>query len=279
MIHNFRRGVKLNKSQIIEVLTEFKATNKTTCDLNQLILNMMFYIGDTNPYLRDELIYESFSKLIMSDLLNDNQLKYVFSNMCSDEFLFYKIGEIDKDSVFKRSFSALVLALLLAAHKNKTCLDANELELAYLSAIRYLREEKDERGFILKKGWAHATAHGADVLKYLIVIDEITMDQKIHVLEAIIDKIKSLKHPFGANEDDRLARVYIAAIQHGVESDIVNKSLTKFINQINHLEHVQKENIKSFLNALNERLYLLNREHQSITYIKNMLKLLDKEHL
>jgi len=261
---------------VIEILTEFKTSSKLTYDLDQLIDHMMFYIGDTNPYLRDELIYESFSKLITSERMNDIQLKYVFSTICSDEFLFYRIGETNKDSVFKRSFSALVLALLLAFHKKKAFLEAFEIEQAYFNAIRYLREEKDERGIVPKKGWAHATAHGADVLKYIISLDEIAIDQKLHILEVIIDKIKCLKHPFGANEDDRLARVLIAAIQNGVGSELINQLLYQFTCQINQLEPIQKQNIKSYLSALKERLDQLGSEHQSIAYTKDIIKVLDE---
>lgn len=79
----------------------------------RLIDAMLAEIGSVDPELRDHLIYSSFAKLILNDYLNQSLMAHIL-DVCLDPFhLFYKLGETDTDSVFTRSFSALVIALLL----------------------------------------------------------------------------------------------------------------------------------------------------------------------
>ena len=66
-----------------------------------------------------------------------------------------------------RSFSALDLSLLAALEVQDPALDAPGYRRLLDDALAYLRDERDLRGIEPRVGWIHATAHTADLLKFL----------------------------------------------------------------------------------------------------------------
>ena len=73
---------------------------------------MLKQIGNPDSYLRDNLIYQSFVKLIFSDQLNPEEIQALLEAVVQEDYLFYRIGESATDSVFTRSFSHLSLQRL-----------------------------------------------------------------------------------------------------------------------------------------------------------------------
>jgi hypothetical protein len=78
---------------------------------SHIIEAMMEHIGSTDPELRDKLIYSSFFRLI--NKLNHEKLIELLELSLSDSFLFKGIGENGTDTVFTRSFTSLLIALIL----------------------------------------------------------------------------------------------------------------------------------------------------------------------
>ena len=128
---------------------------------------MLMQIGNPNSYLRDELIYQSFGKMIFSHQLGANELHNLLFQLKKDNYLFHGIGESGTDPVFKRSFSALVIAAIIEYDNVKPQLDNNTVQDTVEKVVEYMIAEKDTRGFIEGKGWAHSIAHGADALDAL----------------------------------------------------------------------------------------------------------------
>ena len=88
-----------------------------------------------------------------------------------DRGLAVGIGEDGTDTVFRRSFSALVLAECL---ERATSADRDRPASPTTTVLRWgdrvagwLVRERDLRGYVPGKGWAHALAHGADALGVL----------------------------------------------------------------------------------------------------------------
>ena len=77
------------------------------------------------------------------------------------------IGESGTDSVLLRSFSALDLSILAALESEDPALDDAGYRRLLDDALAYLRDERDLRGLEPRVGWIHATAHTADLLKFL----------------------------------------------------------------------------------------------------------------
>jgi len=77
------------------------------------------------------------------------------------------LGQSGDDSVLLRSFSALVLDALAARDIERAFLGEAERHALVLAALAYLEGERDLRGYDPERGWIHAAAHTADLLRRL----------------------------------------------------------------------------------------------------------------
>ena len=193
--------------------------------------NMLMHIGDTNSYLRDELIYQSFGKLIFSNQLNANELEKLLVQLKQDEFLFYGVGEQGTDSVFTRSFSVLVIAAIIEYDVLELQLSNQVLEITVKRVVEYMLAEKDTRGFVEGKGWAHAIAHGADALdalaKHPLLINE-NVARILHAVQhSLFDQVDYLDE-----EEERLAVVIVSLLQYQEAEEVIRLWLAELIRQV-----------------------------------------------
>ncbi|MEK4385652.1 DUF2785 domain-containing protein [Solibacillus sp. FSL W7-1464] len=142
-----------------------RSINVDLIDLNELIEYMLKNIGNTDSYLRDHLIYQGFCELILNDQFTKEQLILILKTCLDDGHLYLNITHNDlSDDVFTRSFSALVITLILGKDREKRSLPEALVVEAIHRSIHYLFLEQDYRGYDHTKGWAHAVAHGSDLL-------------------------------------------------------------------------------------------------------------------
>ncbi|KGR74847.1 hypothetical protein CD33_13830 [Ureibacillus sinduriensis BLB-1 = JCM 15800] len=134
----------------------------------QLIETMIAHIGHPEDELRDKLIYRLFIELLAAQLFTRKQMAQIASTLKGDHYLFCSIGERETDTVFTRSFSALWLSDLINADGQLRFLSEQEATSILDAASIYLTKEKDVRGFVGEKGWAHSIAHGADLSSAII---------------------------------------------------------------------------------------------------------------
>ncbi len=107
------------------------------------VLQMLDHIGDTDSEFRDDLIYNTFSEWIEGKgFFNEEQLKYILSVLMDKEHLFYQIGSDGNDSVFTRTFSALVVVLILIRHRKKAFLSVDEFIEIKNKVIEYYKRLK-----------------------------------------------------------------------------------------------------------------------------------------
>ena len=92
------------------------------------------------------------------------------------------IGESDNDTIFRRSFSALYMSILAAEDLKRPFLSAAAFKEVLDAALRCHAEEKDLRGYVPGKGWAHATAHVADLLKFLGRSEKLSTEQQKQIV-------------------------------------------------------------------------------------------------
>ncbi len=76
-------------------------------------LEMLPHLGSPDAELRDDLIYSTLATWILADKFEDDELKTLLKQLLTDEHIFFKLGETDTDSVFMRSFSMLIIPLIL----------------------------------------------------------------------------------------------------------------------------------------------------------------------
>ena len=124
------------------------------------------------------------------------------------------IGEVGTDSVLLRSFSALDLSVLAAAEAADPALDAAGYRSLLDAALAYLRDERDLRGLEPGVGWIHATAHTADLLKFLARDPRFTPADQARLLEGAFSKMTAPGTAvFTHAEDERLAAAVAAVVR------------------------------------------------------------------
>ncbi|MGL5755253.1 MAG: DUF2785 domain-containing protein [Paraclostridium sp.] len=180
---------------------------------DELIDLMLKNIGSLSPQLRDNTIYIGWVNLVESNKISTNQKLWLIDKIISKNLLFNGIKDEYSDKVFTRSFTSLLLVVLLESHfKNKYIDNETEKEIIKL-AIEYMETEKDNRGLVDEKGWAHAFAHGADLLETISKSMYLTQDNATRILNCISRALIDIEN-FLFGEESRIDKVIIALIKY-----------------------------------------------------------------
>lgn len=171
----------------------------------------------TDPELRDTLTYRILMELFVSRALTPTEMAAMLDLAMSHEYLFYRIGEMGTDSVFARSFGALIVAAVIEVDAADPHLSVIQVDRATDAVIRYAQAERDHRGFVDDKGWAHAVAQGADALDSCAQHPYTQISQQMGILHAVAH-LASLASPLIHGEDDRLAFVALRLAQKDREN-------------------------------------------------------------
>ena len=129
--------------------------------LDELTAELTAMLGSTRPEVRDGTAFPALATWIANGVYDD-LLAGLGDGMVAG--LSVGLGEDGTDSVFRRSFSALILGACIERDNERHLLPgAKILEWGDRAATWFLTE-RDTRGYVPEKGWAHAVAHGADTL-------------------------------------------------------------------------------------------------------------------
>jgi hypothetical protein len=174
-----------------------------------LALEAASLLASTDPELRDAIAYEAIETWVYREQRLDaaelNQLRATLSANARRG-----LGEASGDGLFLRSFSILALAVLAAEDLKKPFLDSQPFDGLVDLAIEELGSERDLRGYIPSKGWGHATAHSADLLKLLARSHRLRPEQQSRMVNAIAERLRSAGQVFVWGEDARLAAALTA---------------------------------------------------------------------
>jgi len=176
-----------------------------------LALEIADLAAETDPALRDNCGYEILAAWIYRDnLLSSDQLEALRRKLLP--VMISHIGESETDTVFQRSFSALYMSILAAQDLRKPFLSAAAFKEMLDTALRCYADEKDLRGYVPKKGWAHATAHVADLLKFLGRDPRLSAEDQKKVVAAITQRCQTVSSVFVWGEDARIAAALLSLI-------------------------------------------------------------------
>ena len=223
-----------------------------------LTVQMMHSLGSTDPVLRDKLINRVLGR--WTELYFDSQQLASLLNIGLDEqHLFHGLGEQETDSVFMRSFSSLAIASFIARHRARPFLTAQAVNEILQKMSSYLPRERDLRGYVTDKGWAHAVAHAADALDELSLCPEVGEESLVDMLRVMRETIVGASVVFVDDEDERLVTAVLSAVQRQVltKADITRwiSSLVSFELPPTYQEWLRKRtNIKHFMRSLYFRL-------------------------
>ena len=254
----------LNETQLkdkLQILSQNEFRLSTEDDLSELIPAMLRHIGSTDSVLRDDLIYFAFQRWIVDyNVVGPEQLCSMLPIALDEQHLLYRLGEQDSDSVFTRAFSVLLLPLLLIAHRRQPFLSVSDLQYLKKTLLYYLEKEKDRRGFVKDKGWAHATAHAADALEDLAQCSEIGKSDLAEILEVIYNMVCVAESGYSHLEDERIVTAVITILRRQLLSTVeVTQWIEGFAGHVLPAtaaseRWVIRSNVKNFLQSLYFRL-------------------------
>jgi hypothetical protein len=179
-------------------------------DVPALALELCDLFASPDPELRDDIGYSTFTAWVyQKKLLDAAALRPVTAKLLQN--LRADIGSTGTDAIFRRSFSALALAVVAARDNVDAVLDERGFRELFDAALQYLDTEVDIRGYDPVKGWMHSSAHTADLIKFLARNRYITTADQARVLDAVVRKMTS-SGVFVFGEDERHARVILSVI-------------------------------------------------------------------
>ena len=230
-------------------------------NLSEILPDMLAHIGSIDSLLRDDLIYSAFATWILHEsAIGEEQLRNLLPIILDEQHLLYRIGEQGTDSVFTRSFSMLVLPLLLIAHRSRTLFLPSEIQRIKEGLLYYLENERDRRGFVPEKGWAHAIAHAADALDDLAQCAELKRFDLTEILDAIRQVVCVRSECYCHAEEERLVTAVLAVLRRDLLPDL---EVAQWISSFSDLtvtvdtapeKHLIRTNVKNFLQSLYFRL-------------------------
>lgn len=217
---------------------------------------MLQYIGDTDPYLRDDLIYYTFCQWICEkQYFSNEELNEIVDALLDEKHLFLHMGNEGDDTVFTRTFSVLLMDVFLYWNRNNGYLSMNKFMKVKDRLIRYYNEEKDLRGYLEVKGWAHAADHGADVMCELVRSKESNDSIRLEVLDSLKKVLSNGKYLLSNEEDERMTRVVFLLV---VKELLLKESICKWIEglaknisaQYSREQYIARVNTKNFMRCL-----------------------------
>ena len=119
--------------------------------LPALLWELNGYLSSTDPELRDDIAYGILTQWLYGRRIVPVELRRELVAVWREN-LSKGIGETGTDSVFLRSFSALMLSVAVALDNEAPWLEEREFDRLLASALAYQRDERDTRGFDRDKG-------------------------------------------------------------------------------------------------------------------------------
>ena len=218
-----------------EMISQLKIKQGNNTALTQEELEWLWEnIGNPNPEIRDDLVFNLFGQFIFEQVITKEQLRWLIEKMNVTNPLEYRLEENGSATAY-RSFSALVMGMILQVDGDQTsgydsCLTNSERVTWMQNGICYLKRETDRTGYDEKLGWVHAFAHGADLLGTIISHSKCTQEYVVEALEVISDIFQKSQQPFIDEEEKRLG----LAIFFGIESgNLSQKLLCEWMNKQN----------------------------------------------
>jgi hypothetical protein len=179
--------------------------------LAELTTELTAMLGDPNPSVRDGIAYPTLTTWIAQGVY-DELLAGLGDGMAAG--LGRGLGDDGSDTVFRRSFSVLVLAECVERDNQEHLLTPARLVAWGDRIASWFIRERDLRGFVPGKGWAHAVAHGADAIAALAASEAMGRLELTVLLDVMADRLLLPSQYFLVHgETDRLARATMRVLR------------------------------------------------------------------
>ncbi|HEX9188391.1 MAG TPA: DUF2785 domain-containing protein [Vicinamibacteria bacterium] len=189
-------------------------------------------LGHPDPFWRDDVGYGVVATCAYrKKLLKPEERRALVARLSGN--LRQGIGETGTDATLLRSFSALDLSILAAVETADPALDDAGYRKLLDDAFAYLRDERDRRGLDPRVGWIHATAHTADLLKFLARDGRFGPGDQGRLLDAVWETLTAPGTPvFTHGEDERLAAAIVSVVRRAdFDASRLAPWLARFVEQ------------------------------------------------
>jgi hypothetical protein len=182
--------------------------------LDDLTAELTRMLGSNDPVVRDRTAYPALATWTSRGVYDD-LLSGLGDGMAAG--LTVGLGERESDTVFRRSFSVLVLGECVARDNAAALVPPGKvLEWGDRVSTWYLRE-RDLRGYVPGKGWAHAIAHGADAIGTLAESPHLGQNELTVLLDVLADRLTlPAETQFVHGEPDRMAAATMSVLRRNV---------------------------------------------------------------
>ena len=186
-------------------------TDKPLDDLTHELFEML---GNPDPRVRDSIAYPVLATWI-ADGVYDELLPGLGDGACVG--LLSDLGRDGDDSVFRRSFSCLVLADVVSRANIIGTVSPSRMLTWGDHATTWLTRERDLRGYVPGRGWAHTVAHGADLLGQLARSFHLGVHELRVLLDVAADRLLlPTAYRLHHGEDDRLGYAVMAVLHRNL---------------------------------------------------------------
>jgi hypothetical protein len=187
--------------------------------LDDMTVELVGLLGSGDPHLRDDLALRVLCAWVGQGVFDD-LLAALGDGVC--EGLRPGVGENGAPSVFRRSYSARVLAAAIERDNRVRALHPTTVLHWGDRGLGWLVAERDLRGHVVGSGRAYAVAHGADLVRALAMSRHLDEGGLMVLLDSIADRLLAPTHYlFTSHEDDRLAYATMALLHR----DLVDMAL------------------------------------------------------
>ena len=181
--------------------------------LDELTAELTSMLGSPDADLRDGIAYPTLATWVERGVYDD-LLTGLGDGMAAG--LAVGLGEEGTDSVFRRSFSVLVLAEAVARDTAAELVPAATVLRWGDQVVGWYLRERDLRGWVEGKGWAHAGAHGADAIGALAESRHLGVHELTVLLDVVADRVVAAASPLVDRETDRMAAAVMSVLGRGL---------------------------------------------------------------
>ena len=225
--------------------------------LDDLTAELTTMLGSTDPEVRDGTAFPALATWIERGVYDD-LLAGLGDGMVAG--LSVGLGESGTDTVFRRSFSALIVGACIERDNEQHLLPVGKiLDWGDRVAVWFLTE-LDTRGFVPDKGWAHAVAHGADTLGALGDSPHLGAAEHEAILDVLAERLlrQPVDQPLAAGEPDRMAAATMQILRRGtLGTDVlepwvhrIGVAANPFSGPVDHDPYARTAAPQAFLRAL-----------------------------
>lgn len=201
--------------------------------LSEATVELVQLLGSPNPRVREDVAYPLLTTWIGQGVY-DELLGGLGDGLLPG--LRHGLGHDGDASVLRRSYSALVLAEVLARDESEHLLPRTTVLAWGDEAAGWYVRENDHRGWLGAQGWAQAVTHGAELMAALARSRHLGALELTVLLDVVGDRLLTpTPYVWRHGEDDRLAFAVMTMLHRDVlEPGLVEAWLNRLGSGVVH---------------------------------------------